>query len=88
MVIRFSGNTIHQINIYRQAAVGEKITDGVQAKLTPTQKDAVRRICAENGLDMSTFARDAISFYIDLFPYKEKIEKHRRVLRSVLDSMA
>lgn len=87
--VRFNGTTIQQVNIYRQApGSGEKITDGIQAKLTPSQKEAIRRICSENGMDMSTFARDAITSYIDLFPYKEKIERHHRLLRLVLDGLS
>ena len=89
LVIRLEGNTIRDIKIYREAPEsGEKFLDGIQAKLTYSQKEAVRRICHDNGMDMSTFARDAISAYIDMFPYKEKIERHRRALRAVLESMS
>jgi hypothetical protein len=89
LVIRLEGNTIRDIKIYRESPeAGDKFLDGIQAKLTYSQKEAVRRICHDNGMDMSTFARDAIGAYIDLFPYKDKFEKHRRVLRSILDSLA
>lgn len=89
LVIRLEGNTIRDIKIYREAPeAGEKFLDGVQAKLTYSQKEALRRICHDHNIDMSAFARDAISAYIDLFPYKEKIERHRRVLRSVLDGLS
>lgn len=87
--MRISIQSAQQINIYRSAPEsGEKFLDGVQAKLTPSQKEALRAICAENGLDMSTFAREAITAYIDLFPYKDKIERHHRLLRSLLDRLA
>ena len=86
--LRFSGATIQQINIYRAAPSSEKFIDGVQAKLTPSQKEALRRICADNGLDMSTLVREALTFYIDLWPYKGKIERHHRVLRKLLDSLS
>ena len=88
-VIRFSGATIQNVNIYRNApGCGEKFLDGIQAKLTPGQKEAIRMICLEHGMDMSTFARDAITSYVDLFPYKKKIEKHHRLLRLVLDGLS
>ena len=86
--LRFSGATIQQINIYRSAPETEKFIDGVQAKLTPSQKEALRRICTENNLDMSTIVREALTFYIDLWPYKEKIDRHHRVLRKLLDSLS
>ena len=86
--LKFSGATIHCINIYRGAPEhGEKFIDGIQAKLTPSQKEALRKICIEHGMDMSTLARDAITAYIDLFPYKDKIDRHRRLLRHVLDGL-
>lgn len=89
LVIRLEGNTIRDIKIYREAPeAGEKFLDGVQAKLTYSQKEALRRICHDNGMEMSTFARDAISAYIDLFPFKAKIEKHRDVLIAVLDRLS
>jgi hypothetical protein len=89
LVVRIEGGTVRDIKIYRESAdAGEKFLDGIQAKLTYAQKEAVRRICHDNGLDMSAFARDAISAYIDLFPYKEKFERHRRVLRAVLDGLS
>ena len=87
--LKFSGATIQCINIYRSAPEhGEKFIDGVQAKLTPSQKEAFRKLCLENGMDMSTLARDAISYYLDLFPYKDKIDRHRRLLRQVLDGLS
>jgi hypothetical protein len=88
-MIKFNGVTIQNVNIYRSAiGNGEKIVSGVQAKLTPSQKEAIRQICHENGLDMSAFARDAITAYLDLFPYKEKIERHRRLLREILHRLS
>ena len=88
-VIRFSGATIQNVNIYRNATgCGEKFLDGIQAKLTTSQKEALRSICAGNGMDMSTFARDAISFYIDLWPYREKIQRHHRLLRSICSKLS
>ena len=86
--VRINNVTVEAINIYRRAATDEKCIDGLQAKLTPSQKEAIRTICNENGLDMSTFAREAISFYIDIFPYKQKIHKHHRLLRHILDGLS
>jgi hypothetical protein len=86
--VRISNVTVEAINIYRRAASDEKFIDGLQAKLTPSQKEAIRNICNQNGLDMSTFAREAITTYIDLFPYKQKIRKHHRLLRQVLDGLS
>lgn len=86
-MIRFSHSTIQQVNIYRSAPESEKFIGGIQVKLTPSQKEAIRKICAEHGLDMSTFARDALTSYIDLWPYKDKIDRHHRLLRSFLHAL-
>jgi hypothetical protein len=82
---RMSPITIKCINIYREAAGSEKCVDGIQVKLSPGQKEAVRKICSENNMDMSTFAREAVSVFIDLWPYREKIQKHHRTLRGLLE---
>lgn len=88
-VIRFDGATIQNVNIYRNAlAGGEKFLEGVNAKLTASQKEALRGICNDHGMDMSAFARDAITFYLDLFPYKDKIEKHKRLLRQIVGELS
>ena len=55
VVLRISNGTINAINIYRQAADDEKFIDGIQIKVTPTQKESIRKICAENRLDLSTY---------------------------------
>lgn len=88
VVLRFSHSTIKAINIYRQAADDEKFIDGIQVKVTPTQKEAIRKICAENGLDLSTFCREAVNCFIDLFPYRTKIKTHHRLIRQILDNLS
>jgi hypothetical protein len=82
---RMSAITIEQVNIYREAAVSEKCVDGIQVKLSPGQKEAVRKICAENKMEMSAFAREAVSVFIDLWPYREKLHRHHRALRGLLE---
>ena len=82
--IDFSSNTIKQVNIYRDAPATESLTDGAQVKLTPTQKQALLNICNEHDLKASTILREALDFYIDLFPYRKKLQKHRRWLRETL----
>lgn len=83
---RLSPITIQCVNVYRHAAAeGEKHVDGIQVKLSPSQKEAVRRICSENNMEMSAFAREAVSVFIDLFPYREKIHRHHRALRGLLE---
>lgn len=84
----FSKNIIHQINVYRESAKVESRTEGSQVKLTPTQKVAIKKICEEFGYDISAFIRDALDSWIDLFPYKRKMERHRRLIRSILDRLS
>ena len=83
----FSKNTIHNINIYRQSPKTESCTSGHHVKLTPTQKQAVESICKEYGMPVSAFLREALDAYIDLFPYREKLIKHRRMLREILNNL-
>jgi GH24 family phage-related lysozyme (muramidase) len=88
MKLTFSQNTIQQINVYHQAPVSESATDGAQVKLTPTQKEALRSICAEHNIGMSTFLRDALDAYIELFPFRDKIAKNKQLLRALLNSLS
>ena len=85
--LKFSKNTIHQINIYRDAAKTESKTDGVQAKFSPTQKEAINSICKEHNLKASKFLREALDFYIDLFPYRNKIKRHGDFIRETLSRL-
>jgi len=85
----FSQNTIHNINLYREAPQKESIgEDGFNVKFTPTQKEALKNIIKEHNMSASTFLREAMDFYIDLFPYREKILAHRRFLRDFLNRLA
>jgi len=88
MALTFSQNTVQQINVYNQSPATESATDGAQVKLTPTQKEALRSICNEHGIGVSTFLREALDAYIELFPFRDKIAKNKQLLRSLLNSMA
>lgn len=81
--LSFSKSTIHNINIYRESPKKESCTSGHSVKLTPTQKQAVDSICREYGMPISTFLREALDAYIDLFPYRKKLAKHRRMIREI-----
>ena len=85
----FSKNTIQNINIYREASEKESIGgDGFNVKFTPTQKQAIKSIIKEHNMNASSFIREAMDFYIGLFPYREKIEKNQRLLKALLDKLA
>jgi len=86
--ITFSENTRQQIVHYHESARTESRTDGAQVKLTPTQKQALASICRDNNIGVSTFIADALDAYIEMFPYREKIKRHRATILSLLDSMS
>lgn len=83
----FSQNTIQQINIYHQSEKKESYNDGHQVKLTPTQKQALQNIANEHGIKISTFLREALDTYLELFPYREKIIKHKNLIQNLLKSL-
>jgi hypothetical protein len=87
MPITVTNSTVENINVYRVAKKDESFTEGSQAKFAPSQKDAIQKICREHGFSVSEFLRDAVDVYIDLFPYKTKIEEHRRLLRLFLHKL-
>ncbi len=85
----FSKNTIRNINIYRSAAENESIgDDGYNVKFTPTQKEALKNIFREHNVKASSFIRDAMDFYIGIFPYREKLSRHRDFLTDFLKRLS
>lgn len=85
----FTKNTIKQINIYREAGHSESIGEaGFNVKFTATQKEALKNILREHNMNASTFIREAMDFYIDLFPYRQKLAAHRRLVRALLDKLS
>ena len=89
MDLHFSNNTIQNINIYRKAAETESIGgDGFNVKFSPTQKKAIQAIIREHNMSASTFLREALDVYIDIFPYRKKIMKHHRFLRDLLNKLS
>ena len=88
LTFKFSKSTIENIHIYREADKTESKTDGVLAKFSPTQKEAIKAICREHNLNASTFLREALDFYIDLFPFRNKIKRHGDFLRETLSRLS
>lgn len=84
----FSENTIHQINIYNEAAYEEsKVGGDLNVKFTPTQKQAIHSLAAEHRLKDSQFVREMVDLAIELFPYREKLKRHRQLLFNLLDNL-
>ena len=86
--LQFSKNTVSNINMYFSAPKHESRTDGSTVKLTPTQKEALRAICKEHNISVSTFIGDALDAYIEIFPHREKIRRHKKTLIGILRSFA
>lgn len=87
--LRFDQCTIQQVvSNYHAAPLSESKTDGAQVRLTPTQKEAVVSICKRNGIGVSTFISSALDCYIDLFDLREKIVKHRQLIRVILEQLS
>ena len=87
MGLTFSKSTIQNINIYRESPKNESCTSGHHVKLTPTQKQAIESICREHGISVSAFLREALDAYIDLFPYRDKLIRHRRMIREIVENL-
>ena len=84
----FSHNTIEQIRIYHAAPKNESFnSDGIFAKFTPTQKEALKNIMKEHHVKASTFLVEAMDIYIEIFPLKEKIARHKDVLIDLIDRL-
>ena len=85
----FSDSTIHNINIYHEAPKNESIgPDGILAKFTPTQIEALKNIMKEHNVKGSTFLREDMDTYIELFPFKDKIQKHKEFIITMLRNLS
>ena len=85
--LKLTKSTKEQINQYFNAEKEESKTEGSQVKLTPTQKVALQSICREHGLSESEFIRDAIDVYIERFPFRDKIHRHKKLIKKLLKSL-
>ena len=83
---KFTSQTIEQINIYRNCD-NESRTDNLNFKLTASQKIAIKKICNEHNISVSTFIYDAVESYVELFPFKDKLGRHRRLLRDLVEKL-
>lgn len=84
----FSQNTIHQIEIYNQAGQEESKTGGdLNVKFSPTQKQAIHSLAVGYGLKDSQFVREMVDGAIELFPYREKIKRHKDLLVRILSEL-
>lgn len=84
----FSSNTIHQIEIYNQAAQDESKTGGdLNVKFSPTQKQAIHSMAQDYGLKDSQFVREMVDGAIELFPYRDKIKRHKDLLVRILTEL-
>lgn len=86
----FSHNTIHNIRVYNEAREIESIGEstGINVKFTPTQVQAIKNIIKEHNMKASTFLREAMDFYIWIFPYKEKIKRHMELIKDLLGRLS
>jgi hypothetical protein len=88
--IEFSKNTIQNINQYFQASEEESLGQqtGFNVKFTPTQKQALQNIMREHNIKASTFLREAMDVYIDIFPFRNKIQRHKGFLKDLLSKLS
>jgi len=87
--LNFSQNTIRNINVYHEASKSESIGEtGFNVKFTPTQKQALQNILKEHNIKASTFLREAMDVYIEIFPFREKIRRHKRLLNDLLSRLS
>lgn len=84
--IKFTKNTIRNIHIYHEAAITESVGSGgsITAQFTPTQKQAVLAILKEHNLKASKFIRDMVDIHIELFPYMDKLIRHKEHIINTL----
>lgn len=65
----------------------ESKTSSVTVKLTETQKEILKDICFDNGIDVSAFVNQAVSVYIKVFPYREKVRRYSDLLIQLLSNL-
>lgn len=87
--LNFTKNTTENINIYHEAAKAESLGEhGFNVKFTPAQKQALKNIMKEHDIKASTFLREAVDVYIEIFPFRNKIKRHGGLLKSLLSRLS
>ena len=78
----------NNIQRYDDSPKNESKTIGVTVKLTETQREVLKTICFDNGIDVSAFINQAISSYIKIFPYRDKLSRHTDLLSFLLQRLS
>ena len=88
--LEFSKSTIRNINVYHQASKTESLGQetGFNVKFTPTQKEALKNIMKEHDIKASTFLREAMDIYIEIFPFRDKIKRHKDLVKVLLSNLS
>lgn len=85
--VRISAETLMHIQKWVAAGSVESKTADLSFKCTPTQKEHLAALCEEHGYSVSSFCLQAVNFWIRFFMYREKLSRHMRFLRSLLDRL-
>jgi hypothetical protein len=80
-------NITKQVEAFREAPRTESKTDGSQVKLTATQKVALRTICDQIGIGVSTFISRAIDDQLEILPRREKLLRYKETVFAMLDTL-
>lgn len=75
------------LEAYRDAPRSESKTDGCQVKLTETQKAALRAVCSELGVGLSTFISRAIETQLRILPIEERLWRYEQAVVALLSSL-
>ena len=79
--------TFNYIRNYFEAPRSETNTEGALAKLGPTKKENLAKLCHHIGVGQSSFIRDAIEVHMQFFPYKEKLLNNIETIAPLLDKL-
>jgi hypothetical protein len=85
--VRVTAETLVHIQKWIAAAAVESKTADLSFKCCPTQKEHLTALCEEHGYSVSSFCLQGLNFWIRFFMYREKLARHGRFLRSLMDRL-
>ncbi len=72
---------------FKSAAQNESRTADVNVKLTPTQKNHLQAIAKSENKGCSTLIKEAIEFYLEWYPHRDKFQRHHEKIEPIVDAL-
>ncbi len=86
MNVNFGKNHIQRLNIH-ESRRDEKRYGKVSGRVTGTQRGLLERVAEELGISMSEALNQAVTFYLEFYPYNIDMTRLRKTIFAMIESI-